>query len=37
VGYTVEIKKSAEKEMNRLPDPVHQRVSEKILALENDP
>jgi len=37
VAYTVEIKKSAEKEMDRLPDAVHQRVSEKILALENDP
>jgi mRNA interferase RelE/StbE len=37
VRYTVETKKSAEREMNRLPDAIHRRVSEKILALEADP
>jgi mRNA interferase RelE/StbE len=37
VAYTVEIKKSAEREMNRLPEAVHQRVSQRILALGSDP
>lgn len=37
MGYAVEIKKSAEREMNRLPDAIHRRVSQRILALESDP
>ena len=32
VKYTVEIKKSAEREMDRLPEAIHRRLSEKILA-----
>ncbi|MBI3781320.1 MAG: type II toxin-antitoxin system RelE/ParE family toxin [candidate division NC10 bacterium] len=35
--YTIEIKRSAEREMTRLPDLIHSRVSEKILALEVEP
>jgi hypothetical protein len=34
VGYAVEIKRSAEREMNRLPDAIHRRVSQRILALD---
>ncbi|MBI2999651.1 MAG: type II toxin-antitoxin system RelE/ParE family toxin [Deltaproteobacteria bacterium] len=37
MSYTVEIKRSAEKEMDRLPDKIHKRISEKILALETNP
>jgi mRNA interferase RelE/StbE len=37
VSYTVEIKRSAEKEMDRLPDKIHNRISDKILALEINP
>jgi len=37
VSYTVEIKRSAEKEMDRLPDTIHKQISEKILALETNP
>ena len=35
--YRVEIKRSAEKEMDRLPDKIHKRISERILALETNP
>ena len=35
--YTVEIKRSAEKDMDRLPENIHKRISEKILALETNP
>lgn len=35
--YSVQIKKSAEREMDHLPTAVHARVSEKILALEINP
>ncbi len=34
--YTVEIKRSAEKEMDRLPAKIHKNVANKILALENN-
>jgi len=37
VSYTVEIKRSAEKEMDRLPNKIHRHISEKILALEANP
>jgi len=37
VKYTVEIKRSAEREMDRLPEAIHRRLSERILALENNP
>jgi len=37
VKYTVEIKRSAEREMNRLPEVFHSRIGEKILALEGEP
>lgn len=35
--YTVEIKKSAGREMDHLPEAIHRRLSEKILALEHSP
>ena len=35
--YTVEIKRSAEKEMDSLPREVHRRVTAKILGLESNP
>ncbi len=35
--YTVEIKRSAEREMDRLPAEMHRRISERILALEDNP
>ena len=31
--YSLEIKRSAEREMDRLPPAVHKRISEKILTL----
>ena len=37
MSYTIEIKRSAEKEMDRLPDKIHKRISDKILTLETDP
>lgn len=37
VRYSVEIKRSAEREMDRLPATIHERVSGKILALETNP
>lgn len=36
-NYTVRIKRSAEKEMGRLPPKTHERVAEIILVLERDP
>jgi mRNA interferase RelE/StbE len=36
-GYLVRIKRSAEREMDRLPRQVFDRVAAAILALENDP
>jgi mRNA interferase RelE/StbE len=36
-GYTVRIKRSAEKEMDRLSDRVFRRMTQAILALESDP
>jgi mRNA interferase RelE/StbE len=35
--YTVEIKRSAEREMDRLSEDVHRRITEGILALETNP
>lgn len=35
--YTVEIKKSAEREMERLPDHIHKRISEQVVAVESNP
>ncbi|MEE9143981.1 MAG: type II toxin-antitoxin system RelE/ParE family toxin [Candidatus Binatia bacterium] len=37
MSYTVEIKRSAEREMDRLPDNIQKRISEKILNLESNP
>jgi len=37
VRYTVEIKRSAEREIDGLPPNIHQRISEKIIALETNP
>ena len=36
-GYTVRIKRSAEKEMDRLPARTFERVAQAILRLERDP
>jgi mRNA-degrading endonuclease RelE of RelBE toxin-antitoxin system len=36
-GYTVLIKRSAEKEMDRLPARTFRRVAQAILKLERDP
>jgi len=36
-GYTVRIKRSAEKEMDRLSDRVFRRITQAILRLERDP
>ncbi len=35
--YTVEIKRSAEREIDRLPSDAQARISEKIMALEGNP
>jgi len=37
VPYTVEITRSAEREMGQLPESVHRRVTERILGLETNP
>ncbi len=37
MSFLVEIKRSAEREMERLPSNVHRRVSRKILSLEENP
>jgi mRNA interferase RelE/StbE len=36
-GYTVRIKRSAEKEMDRLPDKTFRRITQAILRLESNP
>ena len=35
--YQVQILHTAEKEMDKLPTPIHTRISRKILSLENNP
>jgi len=37
VRYSLEIKRSAEREIDRLPPGVHRRISDKILTLEDNP
>jgi mRNA interferase RelE/StbE len=37
LAYTVEIKRSAEKEIDHLPAKIHKNISNRILALENNP
>ncbi|MBI4330633.1 MAG: type II toxin-antitoxin system RelE/ParE family toxin [Chloroflexi bacterium] len=37
MSYQVQIVPSAEKEMNKLPEEAHARISSKILSLENQP
>ncbi|MGA9351038.1 MAG: type II toxin-antitoxin system RelE/ParE family toxin [Anaerolineae bacterium] len=37
MNYTVHLKRSAEKELDDLPDPVHNRIVERLLALEQNP
>lgn len=37
MAYTVILKRSAEKELARLPVPLHCRVVAKLLELENNP
>ena len=36
-SYRVEIRRSAEKEISRLPDAIRRRIVAKILALAHDP
>jgi mRNA interferase RelE/StbE len=36
-GYTIRIKRSAEKEMDRLSEKLFRRISQAILGLESDP
>ena len=35
--YFIQIKKSAEKDFNKIPEKMKSRISEAILELENDP
>ena len=37
MGYTVILKRSAEKEVGRLQQNVHRRITKKLLELEDDP
>jgi len=37
MNYTVRLKRSAEKELEDLPDHVHDRIAERLLALEQNP
>jgi len=37
MNYTVHLKRSAEKELDDLPDPIHNRIVERLLALEQNP
>ena len=36
-GYTIRIKRSAEKELDRLSEKMFRRISEAVLRLESDP
>jgi mRNA-degrading endonuclease RelE of RelBE toxin-antitoxin system len=37
MAYTVELKRSAEKELDRLPERMHNRIVESLLAMEQNP
>ena len=37
MAYTVILKRSAEKELDRLQQNVHHRITKKLLELEDDP
>ena len=37
MNYTVRLKRSAEKELEDLPNHVHDRIAERLLALEQNP
>ena len=37
MAYAVILRRAAEKELNRLPEKVHQRIARKLLELENGP
>jgi mRNA interferase RelE/StbE len=37
MAYTIILRRTAEKELNRLPEKVHQRITRKLLELENGP
>ena len=37
MAYTVILKRSAEKELARLPETLHHRIAAKLLELENNP
>jgi mRNA interferase RelE/StbE len=35
--YTLRVRRSAEKELDRLPESIHERLSRRILGLEDNP
>jgi len=37
MAYAVILRRAAEKELNRLPEKIHQRIARKLLELENGP
>ena len=37
MAYAIILRRAAEKELNRLPEKVHQRIARKPLELENSP
>jgi mRNA interferase RelE/StbE len=37
MAYVVTLKRSAEKELERFPSPLHDRLIERLLALKHDP
>ena len=37
MAYAVILRRAAEKELSRLPEKIHQRISHKLLELENEP
>ena len=37
MAYAVILRRAAEKELNRLPEKIHQRITRKLLELENGP
>jgi mRNA interferase RelE/StbE len=37
MAYAVILRRAAEKELNRLPEKIHQRITRKLLELENNP
>lgn len=37
VAYAVSLKRSAEKELERFPSPLHDRIIDRLLALQHNP